>query len=75
LTLRVAEAITPKELAQDCDFVVISVTNFAAVKELCFGKEGIIACSCKDFVVADTSTIFLKNQSFAPSVFQMPILR
>ena len=53
----VAVATTPKELAQDCDFILISVTNFAAVKETCFGNEGIVAWISKDFVVADTSTI------------------
>jgi len=29
----VAVATTPKELAQDCDFILISVTNFAAEVE------------------------------------------
>src|SRR5712692_9101133 len=36
----VAVASTPKELAQDSDFILISVTNFIAVKEICFGICG-----------------------------------
>src|SRR5947209_6224675 len=66
----VAVATTPKELAQDCDFILISVTNFAAVKEICFGNEGIIACSCKDFVVADTSTISPEESKFCAQRFR-----
>jgi 3-hydroxyisobutyrate dehydrogenase len=35
----VAVASTPKERAQDSELILISVTNFIAVKEICFGNE------------------------------------
>jgi 3-hydroxyisobutyrate dehydrogenase-like beta-hydroxyacid dehydrogenase len=66
----VAVATTPKEFAQDSDFILISVTNFAAVKEICFGNEGIVACTSKDFVVADTSTISHEESRFCSQRFR-----
>ena len=66
----VAVASTPKELAQDSDFILISVTNFIAVKEICFGNEGILACDSKDFIVADTSTISPEESRFCAQRFR-----
>jgi 3-hydroxyisobutyrate dehydrogenase len=48
---------SPQALAENCDFIVICVTNFQAVKEVCFATQGIIAANHKDLVVADSSTI------------------
>jgi 3-hydroxyisobutyrate dehydrogenase len=48
---------SPQALAENCDFIVICVTNFEAVKEVCFATQGIIAANHKDLVVADSSTI------------------
>ena len=66
----VAVASTPKELAQDSDFILISVTNFIAVKEICFGNEGILACNSNDFIVADTSTISPEESKFCAQSFR-----
>jgi 3-hydroxyisobutyrate dehydrogenase len=48
---------SPQALAECCDFILICVTNFEAVKKVCFGAHGIIAANRKDLVVADSSTI------------------
>jgi 3-hydroxyisobutyrate dehydrogenase len=44
-------------LAEDRDFLLICVTDFEAVKKICFATDGIIAANHKDLVVADSSTI------------------
>jgi 3-hydroxyisobutyrate dehydrogenase len=48
---------SPQALAECCDFILMCVTNFEAVKKVCFGAHGIIAANRKDLVVADSSTI------------------
>src|ERR671919_3173069 len=48
---------TPKDIALNCDFVLICITNFDAVKEVCFGKNGIVAADRKQLIIADSSTI------------------
>ena len=50
---------SPKELADSCDLVITVVTDFAAVKEILFGKDtsGIIETSNRSAIVADASTI------------------
>ena len=37
--------------------ILICVSDFEAVKKICFATEGIIAANRKDLVVADSSTI------------------
>jgi 3-hydroxyisobutyrate dehydrogenase-like beta-hydroxyacid dehydrogenase len=66
----VAVASTPKQLAQHSDLILISVTNFVAVKEICFGNEGMLACNSKDFIVADTSTISPEESKFCAQRFR-----
>ena len=48
---------TPEALAENCDFILMCVTNFEAVSEVCFGECGIITANNKDLVIADSSTI------------------
>lgn len=50
-------ARSPMSLAETCDFLLVCVTDFEAVKKICFGADGIIAANRKDLVVADSSTI------------------
>jgi 3-hydroxyisobutyrate dehydrogenase len=50
-------ARSPMALAENCDFLLICVTDFEAVKKICFATDGIIAANRKDLVVADSSTI------------------
>lgn len=49
-------ASSPKELASNCDFVITVVTDYAAVKDVLLGKNG-IAKSAGRPVVADASTV------------------
>lgn len=49
---------TPSQLAQACDLVIVCVTNFEAVKDVCFGKNGLCSISTKKCnTVVDSSTI------------------
>jgi 3-hydroxyisobutyrate dehydrogenase len=50
-------ASSPKELADNCDFVIIVVTDFTAVWEVLFGKDGIVESANHNIIVADASTI------------------
>jgi 3-hydroxyisobutyrate dehydrogenase len=64
-------ANTPKELAENCEFVIICVTNFEAVKEVCFGARGIgTATNCKNLIVADSSTISPQESKYNAQVFR-----
>jgi 3-hydroxyisobutyrate dehydrogenase-like beta-hydroxyacid dehydrogenase len=48
---------TPRDVALNCDFILICVTDFDAVKDVCFGKNGIVAAGRKHLIIADSSTI------------------
>jgi 3-hydroxyisobutyrate dehydrogenase len=48
---------TPKNMALTCDFILICITDFDAVKEVCFGKNGIVAARRKQIIIANSSTI------------------
>jgi 3-hydroxyisobutyrate dehydrogenase len=50
-------ALSPRELADDCDLVITVVTDFDAVKDVLFGSNGVIESSNRNLVVADASTI------------------
>ena len=50
-------ALSPRELAKGCDLVVTVVTDFDAVKNVLFGRDGIIESGNHNLVVADASTI------------------
>ena len=52
-----AVSASPKELAHSCDLVITVVTDFAAVKEVLLGKDGVVKTSNRNLVVADASTI------------------
>lgn len=47
----------PCTLANECDFIIICVTNFESLKDIFFSKEGIIECKKENLIVADCSTI------------------
>ena len=47
----------PKDLALTCDFILICITDFDAVKDVCFGKNGIVAARRKQIIIANSSTI------------------
>ena len=54
---RATLALSPRELADGCDFIITVVTDFDAVKDLLFGSNGVIESSNRNLVVADASTI------------------
>jgi 3-hydroxyisobutyrate dehydrogenase len=50
-------ASSSKELGQACDLVITVVTNFDAVKNVLFGREGVVESENNNLIVADVSTI------------------
>ncbi len=48
---------TPKDVAQECDFLITCVKDADAVKEVSFGDNGIIKANNDNLVVCDMSTI------------------
>lgn len=50
-------ALSPRELAEDCDLLITAVTDFKAVKGILFGTKGIIESRNRNLVVANASTI------------------
>ena len=68
--LGVRVARSPMALAEDCDFLLICVTNFEAVKKICFATDGIIAANHKDLVVADSSTISPEQSKYNAEVLR-----
>jgi 3-hydroxyisobutyrate dehydrogenase len=50
-------ALSPRELAEDCDLLITVVTDFDAVKDIFFGTRGVIESGNYNLVVADASTI------------------
>ena len=48
---------SPKDVAQKSDLVIIVVKDADAVKEVSFGKNGIVTGENKELIVADMSTI------------------
>jgi 3-hydroxyisobutyrate dehydrogenase-like beta-hydroxyacid dehydrogenase len=50
-------ASTPAETANDADFVILIVTDSAAVEEVVLGKDGILGTVASGAIVVDSSTI------------------
>jgi 3-hydroxyisobutyrate dehydrogenase len=50
-------ALSPRELAEDCDLLITVVTDFDAVNDILFGTRGVIESGNYNLVVADASTI------------------
>lgn len=48
---------TPRDVALNCDFILVCITDFNAVKEVFFGKKGIVAARRKQIIIANSSTI------------------
>jgi len=49
--------VHPSMMGNKCNFVIISVTDGDAVKEVLFGENGLINCHNQELTVIDTSTI------------------
>ena len=50
-------ALSPRELAEDCDLLITVVTDFDALKDILFGTKGVIESGNHNLVVANASTI------------------
>lgn len=48
---------TPKDVAQECDFLITCVKDAEAVKDVAFGNNGIIKANNENLIVCDMSTI------------------
>jgi 3-hydroxyisobutyrate dehydrogenase len=48
---------TPRDVALNCDFILICITDFDALKDVCFGKNGIVEAHRKQLIIANSSTI------------------
>ncbi|HYY71926.1 MAG TPA: NAD(P)-dependent oxidoreductase [Nitrososphaeraceae archaeon] len=48
---------TPKEIANNTDFIIICVTNFEAVNTICFHKDGILETENANVIIGDFSTL------------------
>jgi 3-hydroxyisobutyrate dehydrogenase len=57
LSNKATVALSPRELAEDCDLLITVVTNFNAVKDILFGTKGVIESGNHNLVVANSSTI------------------
>jgi len=63
-------ANSPKELAQNCDFIIICVTDFEATLQVSFGTEGIINSNRKNLIVANSSTISPNESKYCANLFR-----
>ena len=50
-------ASSPAELADECDVIMLCVTDAAAVESVVFGPEGIAETACDDHLIIDFSSI------------------
>jgi 3-hydroxyisobutyrate dehydrogenase len=48
---------TPKQIANNTDFIIICVTNFEAVNTICFQKDGLQETENPNIIIADFSTL------------------
>jgi 3-hydroxyisobutyrate dehydrogenase len=54
----------PSTIGKKCNFVIISVTNGQAVKEILFSPNGLVNCNNKRLTVIDTSTILPEDSTY-----------
>ena len=60
----------PSELGRNCNFVIISVTDGQAVKEVLFGDNGLVKSNNKRLIVVDTSTILPEDSIYCASLMK-----
>ncbi len=72
----------PMMLGKECDYVIVSVTDGYAVKQVLFGENGLIHCNNKQLTVVDTSTVLPEDSIYCANnmkkigykVIQAPIM-
>lgn len=72
----------PSDLGRKCDYVIISVTDGNAVKEILFGENGLVSSKNSNLVAIDTSTVLPADSIYCAnlmkkkgySIIQAPIM-
>ncbi|HEX7275681.1 MAG TPA: NAD(P)-dependent oxidoreductase, partial [Nitrososphaeraceae archaeon] len=72
----------PSELGRKCNFVIMSLTDGYAVKEILFGENGLINSKNSKLLVVDTSTVLPQDSIYCAnlmkkkgcSIIQAPIM-
>ena len=59
----------PSMLGKECNFVIISVTDGQAVKEILFGDNGLVNCN-KRLTVVDTSTVLPEDSIYCAGLMK-----
>jgi 3-hydroxyisobutyrate dehydrogenase len=60
----------PSMVGIECNFVIISVTDGHAVKEILFGDNGLVNCNNKQLTVLDTSTVSPEDSIYCASLMK-----
>lgn len=60
----------PSMVGKECNFVIISVTDGQAVKEILFGDNGLVNCNNKRLTVVDTSTVLPEDSIYCGSLMK-----
>ncbi len=60
----------PSMIGKECNFVIISVTDGQAVKEILFGDNGLVNCNNKQLTVVDTSTVLPEDSIYCASLMK-----
>jgi 3-hydroxyisobutyrate dehydrogenase-like beta-hydroxyacid dehydrogenase len=62
--------VYPSELGRKCNFVLISVTDGQAVKEMLFGDNGLVKSNNRRLIVVDTSTVLPEDSIYCASLMK-----
>jgi len=60
----------PSMIGKECNFVIISVTDGQAVKEILFGDNGLVNCNNKRLTVVDTSTVLPEDSIYCAGLMK-----
>jgi 3-hydroxyisobutyrate dehydrogenase len=60
----------PSMVGKECNFVIISVTDGQAVKEILFSDNGLVNCKNKRLTVVDTSTVLPEDSIYCASLMK-----
>ncbi|HEX2306434.1 MAG TPA: NAD(P)-dependent oxidoreductase [Nitrososphaeraceae archaeon] len=60
----------PSMIGKECNFVIISVTDGQAVKEILYGDNGLVNCNNKQLTVVDTSTVLPEDSIYCANLMK-----
>jgi 3-hydroxyisobutyrate dehydrogenase len=60
----------PSMIGKECNFVIISLTDGQAVKEILFGDNGLVNCNNKRLIVVDTSTVLPEDSIYCAGLMK-----